>query len=252
MKVLIIEDETIAALRLKDMLRKLDKSIEVVEVLDSVEAGIDYFRQQAQVDLVFMDIELGDGQSFDIFEKVHVEAPVIFTTAYQQYTLKAFKQASIDYLLKPLRVNELEAAVLKYRRMFNYDAVQLQKAILSSFSKPQGNTSRNRFLTKLGTRLVSVPADSIAYFYTKDKLFFIKTKANEDLHFDKCLDDIEAEVDGQDFFRVNRQFILHYSAIERVHAWFGGKLKVQVNPAPYEEIIISRLRAAEFKRWLGE
>jgi DNA-binding LytR/AlgR family response regulator len=252
MKVLIIEDEAIAAQRLKDMLCGLDRSIEVVEVLDSVEASINFFRQPAPIDLVFMDIELGDGQSFEIFERATVEAPVIFTTAYQQYALKAFKQASIDYLLKPLCISELEAALLKYRWMVNYDAAQIQKAIVSAFSKPKGNAPKSRFLIKLGTRLVLVPADSVAYFYTKDKLFFIKTKTNEDLHFDKCLDDIEAEVDGQAFFRVNRQFILHYSAIESVYGWFGGKLKVQVNPAPHEEVIISRLRAAEFKRWLGE
>jgi DNA-binding LytR/AlgR family response regulator len=101
--------------------------------------------------------------------------------------------------------------------MVNYDAAQIQKAIVSAFSKPKGNAPKSRFLIKLGTRLVLVPADSVAYFYTKDKLFFIKTKTNEDLHFDKCLDDIEAEVDGQAFFRVNRQFILHYSAIESVY-----------------------------------
>jgi two-component system, LytTR family, response regulator LytT len=253
MKVLIVEDEPIAAQRLRDMLRSLDKSIEVVEVLDSVESSIDYFRRPLMVDLVFMDIELGDGQSFDIFERVNIEVPVIFITAYQQHALKAFKQNSIDYLLKPLRLNELEAALLKYRRVFRQNGRQQHSAEIRMNSNSQQHSPvKNRFLTKLGTRLVSVPVHNIAYFYTKDKLFFIKTKANEDLHFDKCLDDVEAEVDSQVFFRANRQFILHYSSIERVYAWFGGKLKVQVNPQPYEEIIISRLRAAEFKRWLGE
>lgn len=114
------------------------------------------------------------------------------------------------------------------------------------------NMKRNRFLAKVGTRLKSVPIENIAYFYTKDKLLYIKTKTSEEYVFDKCLEEIESEVDQQYFFRANRQFIIHYDAIEKVHAWFSGKLKVHVNPAPYEEIIVSRLKAGDFKKWLGE
>ena len=253
MKVLIIEDEPIAAQRLRQMLRSLDKNIEVLQVLESVEVSIDYLRQPVSADLIFMDVELGDGQSFAIFDQVEIDVPVIFITAYQQHVLKAFKQNSVDYLLKPLRRNELEAALVKYRQLFQRTSVQELSSAIRSLQASQSQAPvKNRFLTKLGMRLVPVPVDNIAYFYTRNKLFYIKTKTAEDLHFDKCLDDVETEVDSQRFFRVNRQFILHYSCIEKVYPWFGGKLKVEVKPQPYEEIIISRLRAAEFKRWLGE
>jgi DNA-binding LytR/AlgR family response regulator len=236
------------------MLRELDRDIRVINVLDSVEASVQFLKNAPLIDLILMDIELGDGESFEIFNSVQIEAPVIFITAYQQHTLKAFKQNSVDYLLKPLSKVELEAALLKYKRTH---CSPLQPADKSSYLHSNGSSfSRNgqkkRFLTRIGTRLLSVPADNIAYFYTKDKLLYIKTKTGEDLVFDKRLDEVESEVDGQYFFRANRQFILHYDAIEKVHAWFGGKLKVQVKPAPCEDVIISRLKAPDFKKWLGE
>lgn len=244
MNILIIEDETIAAQRLKDTLRELDRDITVVAVLDSVEASIRYLAQSPRPDLIFMDIELGDGQSFNIFESVQIDTPVIFITAYGEHALAAFKQNSIDYLLKPFSTPELEKALKKYKRVYGQN------------SKPEISdaqaSKRNRFLAKVGTRLTSVPIENIAYFYTKEKQLYIKTKRSEDLAFDKCLEEIENEVDASAFFRVNRQFIIGYHSIEKVQAWYSGKLRVQVTPAPYEDIIVSRLRAGEFKKWLGE
>lgn len=253
MKVLIIEDEQIAASRLVEMLRELDRAIEVVRILDSVESSIKYFESEPLLDLVFMDIELGDGRSFDIFEEVKIDTPIIFITAYQEHSLTAFKQNSIDYLLKPLHRAELDAAIRKFKKFHN-QAVTIDRNILEVLRRngPTEVQKKKRFLAKLGTRLISIPVENIAYFYTREKFQYIKTLQNEDLMIDKPLDEIEEELDSETFFRANRQFIVNYNNIEKVHSWFSGKLKVQVSPFSYEEIIISRLKATEFKKWLGE
>jgi DNA-binding LytR/AlgR family response regulator len=254
MRVLIIEDENIASDRLIDMLKEVAPGWEVLGVLDSIEASVDFFKKGTEADLIFMDIELGDGQSFEIFLRVTVDAPVVFITAYQEHTLKAFKHNSIDYLLKPLNKEELRMAIAKFQKLQTLQKKQLQKnilALLESQSVPVKNT-KDRFLAKNGTRLISVETTEIAYFYTKEKFQYLKTINDTDYIIDKSLDDIEKELDSKAFFRANRQFIISYKSIEKVHAWFSGKLKVQVIPKSYEEIIVSRLRAADCKKWLGE
>ena len=252
MKVLIIDDELVATQRLTGMLREIDREIEITDSLDSVESAVAYFTDPKELDLIFMDIELGDGQSFDIFKEVQTETPIVFITAYQEHTLKAFKLNSIDYLLKPLNKEELTGAILKYKKHGHKETgPDINMAALSKNIKGRKEI-RSRFLARVGTKFISVTCDQIAYFYTKDKLQFIKTIKNENLIIDKRLDEIEAEVDSSIFFRANRQFIINYNYIEKVHAWFSGKLKVQLIPAAYEDIIVSRLRAADFKKWLGE
>lgn len=251
MKVLIIEDEALSAHHLKSMLREIDPDIEITAVLDSIEAALRYFASQPELDLIFMDIELGDGQSFEIFSKINVEWPVIFTTAYQEHALKAFKLNSIDYLLKPINKEELLAAMLKFRKWHAHRGTP-NAGVTAMLRDMNNETFKSRYLAKSGTRLISVSLPEIAYFYTKDKLQFIKTRANQDFIIDRRLDEIEGETDPNVFFRVNRQFIVNYGNIEKVHTWFSGKLKVQVQPAAYEEIIVSRLRANDFKKWLGE
>ncbi|UYQ94025.1 LytTR family DNA-binding domain-containing protein [Chitinophaga horti] len=251
MKVLIIEDEALSAHHLKNMLREVDPDIEVTAVLDSIESAVRYFAARPQLDLIFMDIELGDGQSFEIFNRVNVDWPVIFTTAYQEHALKAFKLNSVDYLLKPMNREEVMAAILKFRKWHAHRGTPNQ-GLNTMLGEMNGEAFKSRYLAKSGTRLISVSLPDIAYFYTKDKLQFIKTRSNQDFIIDKRLDEIEGETDPNVFFRVNRQFIVNYTNIEKVHTWFSGKLKVQVQPAAYEEIIVSRLRANEFKKWLGE
>ncbi|TXJ25460.1 MAG: response regulator transcription factor [Chitinophagaceae bacterium] len=253
MKVLVIEDEPVAVRRLTDMLVEMEEEVHIVNVIDNVETGSDYLRSAGDIDLVFMDIEMGNNRHLETFRNACTETPVIFITSYQKYALKAFQFNSVDYLLKPLQRDALEAAIRKYKKWHGQLKSSLQRqlaGILDNISTR--NVSRERFLAKAGTRYISVSANDIAYFYTKGKLQYIKTCRNEDLLIDKRLDEIEADINNTDFFRVNRQFILNYSHIEKVHAWFSGKLKVQVNPIPYEEIVISRLKAAKFKKWLGE
>ncbi|MBC7904838.1 MAG: response regulator transcription factor [Gemmatimonadaceae bacterium] len=244
MKVVVIEDETVALEHLKSMLQETDNEISVVAALDSIESATKYFGTNPRVDLVFMDIELGDGQSFEIFKQARIDAPVIFTTAYQEHALKAFKQNSVDYLLKPVDIHELEAAIDKFRRQ--HGLLSLLKRV-----EKQGEV-KTRYLAKTGTRLISVLGEDISHFYTRDRMQYIKTHKGESFAIDKRLDEIESDMDDKLFFRANRQFIVSYHSIQKVHTWFSGKLKVSVSPESYEEIIISRLRAGDFKKWLGE
>lgn len=254
MKVLIVEDEPIAAQRLTDMLQELEEAVQVVQVLDSVETCVALLEKATDLDLIFMDIELGDGRSLDIFDKVKIDIPIIFITAYQEHALKAFKQNSVDYLMKPLHRSELQAALEKYKRLHSQRG-ELKKNVLQLLKDLKTTEEpgyKERFLAKAGTRMISVPTKSIAYFYTKDRCQFIKTGANEDLIIDMTMDEIESELDSNHFFRANRQFILNYNHIDKVQTWFSGKIKVQVRPAAHEDIIVSRLRSADFKKWLGE
>ena len=253
MKVLVIEDEPMAVRRLTDMLVEIEQEIHIVNVIDNLETGSDYLKNTSGIDLLFMDIGMSNNCDFETFRDACIETPVIFITAGQENALKAFQFNSIDYLLKPLQREALEAAIRKYKKWHGRVKPSLQRELAGIINTISAKTiARQRFLAKAGTRYISVSANEIAYFYTKGKHQYIKTCRNEDLLIDKRLDEIEADVNNTDFFRVNRQFILNYSHIEKVHAWFSGKLKVQVKPVPYEEIVISRLRAARFKKWLGE
>lgn len=254
MRVAIIEDETLAARYLTRMLNETDEAIDVVAVLDSTEAAVSFLESKPPVDLIFMDIELGDGQSFDIYERVQTDIPVIFITAYEEHALKAFKLNSIDYLLKPVDKQELMNALEKYRKV-HLPSTKVTGNVLEILKKIQAkhaDTYRKRYLAKSGTRLISVDINEIAYFYIKDRMQFIKTKTDKDYIIDWRMDEIEPDIDPQQFFRVNRQFIIGYDTIKKVHTWFNGKLKVEVAPAAHEEIVIGRLRAGEFKKWLGE
>ncbi|HEV7330198.1 MAG TPA: LytTR family DNA-binding domain-containing protein [Flavisolibacter sp.] len=253
MNVLIIEDEKIAAQRLIDMLKVYVPDLKLQAVLDSVEASVRYFQDPYwKADLIFMDIELGDGQSFDILESVDITCPVIFVTAYQEHALRAFKLNSIDYLLKPLKNEDVRTALLKYEKYHVFNTEKAKIPVATAMHDQHVKLQKTRFLAKCGTRWISIPANQIAFFYTREKVQYIKTFSNEDFIIDKHLDEIEHELSVTDFFRANRQFVIRYESIERVHAWLNGRVKVQVKPASYEDIIVSRLRAADFKKWLGD
>lgn len=251
MRVFILEDERLIRQRLVQMLEQLDEDIQITATADSIESALNIFDGDASFDLAFMDIELGDGQSFALFDKREIDVPVIFTTAHHEFALQAFKVNSIDYLMKPIQKNELEAAIQKFKKLTKGTDTLVSPQHFDS-SHALNPKMPLRFLAKTGTRLMSIPAEHIAYFYTKQRLQFIKTLNNDDLMIDMRLDEIEAKVDGGTFFRANRQFILNYNSIKRVHCWFSGKLKVEVHPLSFEDIIISRLKASDFKKWLGE
>ena len=251
MKIIIVEDERLAVDRLQSMLDSIQQ-VEVAAVLDTVKKAVAYLKAAPPVDLIFMDIQLGDGKSFEILDRVEVASPVIFITAFDEYAIKAFKYNSIDYLVKPLIKTDLEFALEKYRKQqkktFDYKGLS---ALLNNFSLEEKET-KTRFLVKKGSRFLSVNVADVAFAYTKERLHFIKTFSDVDYLIDTNLDDLELQLDEKQFYRVNRQFIVSHKAIQLVETWFDGKLRLSTQPAPYEDIVISRLRSQSFKRWLDK
>ncbi len=258
MKVLIIEDEALAVKQLQHMIRNYDPSVEIVGTLDSVEASVAWFRAHQPPDLLLADIELVDGQSFRIFEQVPVQCPVIFTTAYDEYALRAFQVHSVDYLLKPIQEEVLHKSLRKLGEMKQLygkgDAgidLKALGALLRGGPLPT-ETYRDRFLLKQGARLIPVEVREVAYFFTRDRLTFAKTWDGRSLAMDYTLDELEHLLDPKLFYRVNRQFILCPKAVEKIHLHFNYRLKVDLKPAAEEEVFISRDKATEFRAWMGE
>mgnify|MGYP002777084424 CR=1 FL=1 len=248
MKIVIIEDEIPAARRLEKMVKELDTNIEILAKLDSIETAVAWFGLHGHPDVAFMDIELADGQSFEIFKQVEIKCPVIFTTAYDEYALKAFKVNSIDYLLKPIEAEALKQSFEKWKSLQNvHSSYDIQSLVDSITGKKD---YKKRFLVRLGDRLISVENEHIAYFLTEDKYSFLVTTDNKKYILDQPLDEIERQLNPLEFFRLNRQFIAPHKSISGIHSHLNGKLKVSLLPAQKDEIFVSREKAAEFKSWL--
>ena len=252
MKVLIIEDEAPAARRLAQLIKECKPNVEILEHIDSVEGAVEWFNNNSVPDLAFMDIQLADGLSFEIFEAVQVKCPVIFTTAYDDYAIKAFKVNSIDYLLKPIDKNELSRAFAKYDELQDKNAPAIDiSEIVKTLNKQQNY--KNRFLVKQGQRLIPVEAEQIAYFFAEDKLVFLVTIDSHKYIVDYTLEQLEQQLDPQHFFRANRKIITSMPAVKDIHLSFNGKLKIYLKPdlKKGEDIFVSRERAPEFKTWMG-
>jgi DNA-binding LytR/AlgR family response regulator len=251
MKVIIIEDETPAANRLERMLKELKPGIAILKRMDSVEDSVEYFKQNPEVDLIFMDIQLADGLSFDIFKSTNVPAPVIFTTAYDHYAIKAFKVNSIDYLLKPIADEDLKGAIEKFEltqqsaRGSNEDL----RAIVESVRSEQSHF-RKRFLVKTAGRLAFVPASEVAYFFSEEGVTFIVNIQNERYLLETTLEELESQLDPTEFFRINRKMILSTACITRIEPHTNNRLLLNVSPVFSEEVVVSRHRTSEFKSWL--
>jgi two-component system response regulator LytT len=251
MKVIIIEDETPAANRLERMLKELKPGIEILKRMDSVEDSVECFKQNPEVDLIFMDIQLADGLSFDIFKSTNVPAPVIFTTAYDHYAIKAFKVNSIDYLLKPISDEDLKGAVEKYELMKGNlkDSNEDLRAIVESVRSEQAHF-RKRFLVKTAGRLAFVPASEVAYFFSEEGVTFIVNAQNERYLLESTLEELESQLDPTEFFRINRKMIVSTGSIARIEPFTNNRLLLNVSPEFSEEVVVSRHRTSEFKSWL--
>lgn len=248
MKVLIIEDEQPAAHKLIRLLEEADKQIEVIDVLASIEQTINWLAVHPGPELIFMDIQLEDGISFEIFETCKIQTPVIFITAYDEYALKAFKVNSIDYLLKPIALDDLKAALDKFnvlhRQQANYSRLE------SIISQLQPKT-KERFLIKIGEHYRSVQTLSIHCFFIMERNTFIQTDTGKTYPIDYSLDKIEQLVDPGQFFRINRNFIVNFSAIQDILIYSSGRLKIILNGwTEKEDILVSRERVTEFKEWM--
>ena len=250
MKTLIIEDEMLTAKRLQSLLQKYDPSIEVLAMLPSVKEAVAWLNANPYPDLVFMDIHLEDDLAFAIFDQVPMKVPVIFTTAYDEYMIKAFKVNSVDYLLKPVNYDELVQAIGKYRMLHQPKMQPDIEKLLQYMSKAEPEY-KSRFMITVGTRIKSIEIHEVAYFYSEDKVTFLVTKDDHALPIDFSLDKLEGMLNPRDFFRINRQFIIGFSSIANVHTYIKGKLKLDLQPKSKLEVLVSGDRVTEFKEWLG-
>ena len=253
MKAVIVEDEVVAAQNLQRLIAQVNSGIEVVAVLKSIEESVEWFSVKPAPDLVFMDIHLSDGSSFSIFEKVKIHAPVIFTTAYDEYALKAFEVNSIDYLLKPINLQHLERAVEKFSR-FSGTKINHEDVIANMLSmlRKEKTVYKSNFLIPHKDKLIPLPVDDIAYIFSENKIAKIVTFSNRTFCEHRSLDEMQRQVDPSKFFRANRQYIVSHRAIKDISVWFDSKLLVNLVMNTPEKIIVSRLRVGEFKDWYTE
>lgn len=248
MRTVIVEDEQLAAQKLLRTLEEIVPDIEILGIFSSVEKAVNYLRQASNVELIFMDIQLDDGICFEIFETLELTIPIIFTTAYDEYTLKAFKQNSIDYLLKPIKKAELVGAIEKYKKIHKEISFKdLQRAI-NTFKT---NEYKERFLIKVGEQYKSLEIKSVNCFFIKESYTFLSTSDGRSYGIDYSLDKVEDLIDPKDFFRINRNFILRYDDIENIIVYSSNRLKVKIKGFDEDEnIIISRERVKLFKEWM--
>jgi DNA-binding LytR/AlgR family response regulator len=256
MNVLIIEDESLSARRLEKMLTEYDPTIQVLAKLPSVVKTLRWFSEhQAETppDLVFMDIHLEDDNAFRIIEETQLALPIIFTTAYDQYALQAFKANSIDYLLKPINTDELTAAVDKFKRYQGALSTSTRNvdALVELLKKPVA-TYKDRFMVTIGPKIQSIPTDQIAYFFYDQKATWVQTVEGRPIAMDYSLEKLTTLLDPKRFFRVNRAFLLAHDSIKTIHSYSEGKLKLDLRPSPRQEVYVSSDRVADFKAWLGK
>ena len=260
MNVVVIEDERLTAERLISLVKKYDASINVLTQISSVTEAISWFKTNpiTSVDLIFMDIHLEDGDSFQIVSKLNLTTPIIFTTAFDGYMIKAFKVNSIDYLLKPVNYEELAAALNKFRTLRSNNEFQLGsmqvdiKALMKQLNQQSNPQFKDRFMITLGTRIRSIKTESIAYFYLEEKTVLVVTNDGTTLPIDYSLDKLMQIIDPKQFFRVSRQFIVSLNSIRMVHTISAGKLKLDLTPKTKQEVAVSGDRVSDFKEWLGK
>ena len=250
MKAVIVEDEIIAAQNLQHLIKQANKDIEIIAILQSVEDSVEWFTLNPNPDLVFMDIHLSDGASFAIFEKVQINAPIIFTTAYDEYALKAFEVSSIDYLLKPINSKDLERAINKFSQLNkpqngNEDIIA---NMLAMFKKGK-EVYKSFFLIPHKDKFIPLSVNDIACIYSENKVAKMVTFDNYVYSENTSLDEIQRKLDPLKFFRANRQFIISHKAIKDITMWFDSKLSVNLSVDISEKIIVSRTRVSEFKNW---
>ena len=251
MRVVIIEDEAPAATRLAKLLHTITDEVEVLKKIESVEAAIKYLESGINIDLIFMDIQLADGLSFDIFQQTQVKPPVIFTTAFDQYTLKAFKVNSIDYPLKPIDENELEQAVDKYRKLYDQKGNGLTDRIMKMVQEMNSVRFRERLLIKRGQQLSYLKTESTAYCYADGKLCYAIDFNNNKYLLENNLSQLEEQLQPNKFYRINRHLLINIESVNKVHTWLGGRLKLELAPAIKADTVVSRERVNGFKEWLG-
>jgi len=256
MKIIILEDEAPALRRIIRLLKDVDPYIEILGTAESIEEAKVLFETYSEVSLAIMDIELADGKSFDLFQLMHITCPVIFTTAYDEYAIRAFKLNSVDYLLKPIEINELSAAIEKYKSIhqkqsepFSPSHLVLEKLLYEAVqNQPKFKT---RFLVKSGVKYISLKTEDIAYFKAAEKVITLVSRENNKYIIDNTLEELKSQLEPQHFFHINRQYIAHIQSVHSIQSYFNGKLKIKLDPVTDDEVIVSREKSAAFRAWMG-
>lgn len=250
MKAVIIEDERLAADLLKNIIKQLDEDIEIITTLQTIEDSVEWLNNNEHPDIMFVDIHLADGSSFSIFEKTEVRCPIVFTTAYDEYALKAFEVNSIDYLLKPINKDDLQRALNKYKN-FKGDNKDLdyKKFVNRFLSERNVNNYKEYFLVPERDKLIPLAAKDIAYIYIDLRLIKAVTFSGKVHYLNQNLDEIMNQLNPKKFFRANRQYIVAHESIKDVSMWFGNKISLNLVIPTEEKIIVSKARVSEFKNW---
>ncbi|GAB2616796.1 LytR/AlgR family response regulator transcription factor [Belliella aquatica] len=248
MNILIIEDENPAAKRLMQLIKEVLPEAFLYGNLDSIESSIDWLSSNPAPDLIFCDIQLADGLSFSIFENIEVNSPIIFTTAFDQYAIKAFKLNSIDYLLKPIDPKELKHAIEKFQQQTQTPTLDFNK--IKEIIQAENKTYKSRFLVKIGEKIQSITTSDAAYFYSEERITFLKTYENKKFILDYTLDQLENMLEPKQFFRLNRKYITSFSSISEIHTYSNSRLKIILKDCLDNDILVSREKVGAFKDWL--
>ncbi len=253
MKAIIIEDENVAAQALQALIKEVCPEIEIIAILQSIDESIEWFQENRMPDLAFVDIHLADGSSFSIFEEIKVTCPVIFTTAYDEYALKAFEVNSIDYLLKPINAKDLERAINKYKNLSSRpenDSGLLSK-LITSLKQNKPSSYKSYFLVPEKDKLIPLATNDIACIYIDTKMVKAITHNERVFYLDQTLDELMHQLNPEQFFRANRQYIVSRNAIKDLSLWFGNKLSINLKVPVPERILTNKARVAEFKKWFA-
>jgi DNA-binding LytR/AlgR family response regulator len=249
MRVIIIEDEKLSAEHLTVLLQKIDSSITVIKYFDTIKASVKGFKDGLNADLIFMDIHLADGNSFEIFNQIELDIPVIFTTAFDNYAIQAFKQNSIDYLLKPIGLQELQFAMEKFKKQQQLGNKDLISSIATAYQQ-LNKEYKTRFLVKSGQTIDTIKTEEIHHFETKESLSFLVTNKGSHHLIDYTLDQLETMLQPKNFFRINRKIILSIHSIEKINTYFNSRLSITTKFLDNDSRIVSRDRVNDFKKWL--
>lgn len=251
MNVIVIEDEKLSADHLVALIKKVDPTISVIARFDSVKKSIEEFNKGLKADLLFVDIHLADGLSFDIFSKISIDTPVIFTTAYNEYAIKAFEINSVDYLLKPIGIEELRRAIEKFKKLNGLNQALILENISNAY---QGINKqfKNRFMVKIGDSISSVKTEDILHFISEDGLVLISTKKGKRYTIDYTLDNLETLISPEVFFRINRKVIVNINSVQKVSSYFNSRLKLNTEALSDDDSVVSRERVNDFKLWLDK
>lgn len=248
--VLILEDEEPAAKRLRKLLTETTEEVEVLAVLDSISAAKDWLANNKHPQLMLVDIHLADGISFELFKQADISCPIIFTTAYDEYALQAFKLNSIDYLLKPIKKDELQQALKKYANLSAKQQMNIDQLLVAMTQNP-ADKYRQRFVIRYGEHIKTIETKDAAYFYTEARANFLVTQDAKRYVVDFNLDQLEQMLNPAQFYRINRQFIISINSIDEMATWTKGRVMIKLKPATKLETIVSTERSADFKKWLA-